>query len=400
LAVFVVVFAAFAKWLSSSVVTAPIVFLGLGFAFAHNDLLAHVPAEEALHLVAEVALILLLFTDAAQIRLDLLLAKHVWPARMLLIGLPLSIVFGAAAAWLILPGLPVVAALLVASVLAPTDAALGQAVVTNPDVPDRSRRALVIESGLNDGMALPAVLLFAGLTVNATDTDGFGWLLFASAQLVLGPLVGLFVGTVGGRLFVSANERDLTSVQYEGLGAIALAAAAYLGAEEVGGNGFIAAFVAGLSFGNVVGGGCRFVYEFAESEGQLLTWSAFFLLGVVLLPEALEHLSVPVLLTILTSLFFARPFAIWISLLGTDSAFSTRLFFGWFGPRGLATALFALIVVREICGEFGHEVLLLAVNAVWISALLHGVTAVPGARLYAQSVEALGDCAESRRPEA
>ena len=272
LTVFAAGFAMVAKRLTSTILTAPMVFIAFGFLLAQSDLLPHAEAEAILHLVAEIALIVLLFLDAAQIDLDALRKRHVWPVRMLAIGLPLSIVLGAVAAWPFLPGWPIVAVALVASILAPTDAALGQAVVTNPVVPERSRRALTVESGLNDGLALPAVLLFASLTAQVMDQDSTNWLVFGAKQLLLGPLVGVVAGLVGGFALLRAKERDLTSDAFEGVGAIALAATAYLGANAIGGNGFISAFVAGLCFGNVVMGSCKFVYEFTESEGLLLTW--------------------------------------------------------------------------------------------------------------------------------
>ena len=394
LAIFASGFAMFAKRLSMTVLTAPMIFIAFGFMLSGTDLFPHAEAEHLLHIVAEVALILLLFLDAAQIDLRALRRRHVWPVRMLTIGLPLSILFGTLAASLFLPAWPIFALALVASILAPTDAALGQAVVTNPLVPERSRRALTVESGLNDGLALPAVLLFASLTAEVMHDDGTNWLAFGAKQLVFGPLVGIMMGLIGGTLLIWAKNRALTADIYGGVGAIALAGASYLAAIAIGGNGFIAAFVAGLCFGHVVQGGCKFVYEFTESEGLLLTWGAFFLLGLALLPEALQHLSWSAVGLILTSLFVVRPLAIWISLLGTDASPITRLFFGWFGPRGLATALFALLVVPGIDHELAEPILALAINAVWISALLHGLTAQPGARWYAAHVKSMGDCAE------
>ena len=139
-----------------------------------------------------------------------------------------------------------------------------------------------------------------------------------------------------------------------------------------------------MLFGNVVKGRCKFIYEFTESEGQMLTWGAFFLLGLALVPEAIHHLSMPVLAIILLSLFFVRPVAIWISLIKTDAPLITKLFFGWFGPRGLATALFALLIVPIVGHELAEPILYLAVNTVWISALLHGISAVVGANWYAK----------------
>ncbi|MEO1161985.1 MAG: sodium:proton antiporter, partial [Pseudomonadota bacterium] len=353
-----------------------------------------------LHFTAEIALILLLFLDASQIDLKVLRRDHGWPIRMLLTGLPLSVLIGSVFAWLLLPGWPVAAVVLMAALLAPTDAALGQAVVSNTIVPERVRRTLTVESGLNDGLALPLVLLFASLLSAEVSQDGTYWLVFAAAQLILGPLAGIVMGWLGGRVLLWSKARDYTSEVYEGVGAIALAIATYLLANQIGGNGFIAAFVGGLTFGNVVKGQCKFIYEFTESEGQLLSWGAFFLLGLVLVPTAVTHLNAAGLAVILTSLFIVRPLAVWISLAGTDTSATTRLFLGWFGPRGLATALFALLVVGELEPTLGEEVVNVAVNAVWISAVLHGLTAAPGAKWYASLVRRMGPCAETEPVDA
>lgn len=392
---FTAAFTMVAKRLASTMVTAPMVFLAFGLALSTTGLLPQKEAEQGLHLVAEIALVILLFLDAAQTDLYALRKRHVWPVRMLGLGLPAAILLGTLAAMPFLPGWPLVAVALVASILAPTDAALGQAVVTNPVVPDRVRRALTVESGLNDGLALPAILLFASLAAEAVGSTQTNWVLFGIKQLGLGPLVGIAVGIVGGKLLLLAQKHDLTSNTFEGIGALALAGTAYLGATQIGGNGFIAAFVAGLGFGNVVKGQCKFVYEFTESEGQLLTWAAFFLLGLALVPEALEHLTLTNLAIILVSLFVVRPMAIWLSLIGTDASPLTRIFFGWFGPRGLATALFALLILPQVSHQFAEPILAIAINAVWISALLHGLSATPAARWYAAKVGAMGDCPET-----
>lgn len=395
LAVFVAAFALIARRLSSTMVTAPMVFIGVGYAMSTGGLLPTDIAEAGLHIVAEAALILLLFLDAAQIDLTALRKSHKWPTRMLAIGMPLTIILGTFAAWPFLPEWPLVALALIACILAPTDAALGQAVVSNERVPLQARRTLIVESGLNDGLALPAVLLFASLTAHAVGRDEIDWLLFGAKQLLLGPFVGAATGLIGGVLLLQAQRREFTSEAFEGIGAVALAVSAYLLAGQVGGNGFIAAFVAGLCFGNVLKGRCKFVYEFTESEGQILAWAAFFLLGAALVPEAISHLTPAILGLILVSLFIVRPLAIWLSLIGTQASGVSRLFFGWFGPRGLATALFALLVVQEIGQQFAEPVLYIAINAVWISALLHGLTAVPGAKLYASRIARKGDCPET-----
>jgi len=176
LLMFTLAFTMVAKRLSSTIVTAPMLFIGFGFLLSQTGWLPQGEAEEMLHITAEVALILLLFFDAAQTDLGALRRQHVWPVRMLLFGLPLAIILGTLAAWFLFPAWPIVALALLASILAPTDAALGQAVVTNPVVPMRARRALTVESGLNDGIALLAILFSqASQRRNWTRTASIGF---------------------------------------------------------------------------------------------------------------------------------------------------------------------------------------------------------------------------------
>ncbi|KZM51998.1 cation:proton antiporter [Labrenzia sp. OB1] len=394
LALFTVCYTLIARTLSNGILTAPILYIGFGYLMAQTGLMPLGEAEHLLHIVAEIALIVLLFLDAAQINLQVLRKRHQWPVRMLALGLPLAIAIGTLAAAPFLPGEPIIVAALAAALLAPTDAALGLAVVTNKAVPERVRRALTLESGLNDGLALPVILLFASLVGEVMQPGSGDWLVFGAKQLVFGPLVGGVIGAVGGVLFLAAKRRQMTTDTIEGIGAIAMAGGAYLAAGMIDGNGFIASFVAGLFFGNVIKGQCAFIYEFTESEGQMLSWGAFFLIGLALVPQAVLHLDAASLAIILISLFVVRPLSVWLSLTGTDAAPLTRLFFGWFGPRGLATALFALLVVDQIDQEIGERLLNLAVNAVWISAVLHGVTAVPLSRLYSARMSGRDGAAE------
>ena len=396
---FTVAFAMVAKRLAMSMITAPMAFLAFGVLLSFTGWISDDAAEEILHIVAEITLIILLFLDAAQIDLAALRKQHVWPVRLLVFGMPLMLLLGIAAAAPFLPAMPLVAIALVAAILMPTDAALGQSVITNPLVPERVRRAITVESGLNDGLALPAVLLFASLAAGGMSADPVNWFTFTAKQLVLGPVVGGFIGLAGGAVLLFAKRRNLTSDIYEGVGAIALAAGAYLAADLIDGNGFIAAFAAGLAFGNIIQGKCKFVFEFTESEGQLLSWSAFLLIGLALVPNALSYLDPATLALILVSLIIVRPIVVWISLMGTDASPLTRIFIGWFGPRGLATALFALVALTEVSHELAEPILAIAVNAVWISALLHGVTAAPAARWYAKLIQRRGPCPETQKIE-
>ena len=390
------IYALLAKRLSSSVVTAPMIFLGIGFVLSTTGIMHQGDAEEILHIVAEVALIILLFIDASQTDITKLRENHAWPTRMLLIGLPLSVLIGTGVTMLLYPEWSIFAVALVAAILAPTDAALGQAVVSNPAVPSDERRTLTVESGLNDGLALPIVLFFACTLATMEGEHQGNFLIFTLEQLILGPIIGWVVGWLGASLMLRASNLDLTEPLYEGVAAIALAIIAFIGASLAGGNGFISAFVAGLAFGSVLKDHVEYVYEFAESEGQILIWSSFLLLGVALLPEALAHLDWRMFGLILLSLFVVRPAAIWLSLIGSDAKPLTRLFFGWFGPRGLATALFALLIVGDINDAYADVVLAVAINAVWISALLHGITAAPGAKWYGGKQQA---AAQDTQPE-
>ncbi len=385
--------------LGSTILTAPMIFLALGAFISLGGLIPPDQARALLHPVAEIALVILLFLDAASTDMRALQMRRVWPTRMLLIGLPLTVIFGAVAGTILLPDWSLLAVVLLAAIMAPTDAALGQAVVSNEAVPIRPRRALVVESGLNDGLTLPLILLLASLLASAMSQSNVSWLAFGLAQVVLGPVTGVIMGWIGGRVLIFAKDNALTSETYEGIGALALAGLSYLAATQIGGNGFISAFVSGLVFGAVVQGRCKFIYEFVESEGQLLSWSAFLLLGAALVPEAIMHLTWPVFALIMVSLFIVRPLAIWVSLIATDASYLTRLFFGWFGPRGLATALFALLVIEMLPHDLGETILHIAVNTVWISAVLHGVTAAPAARWYGQRVSTSGVCPETQPVE-
>lgn len=378
-----------AKTLSSTIITAPIVFMALGFSLQYFSLIDVENSEEILYLVAEIALIILLFLDASQINLRRLKKQNSWPLRMLFLGLPLSIGLGILSGLFFFPHWSLATIALVAAILAPTDAALGEAVVSNKSVPPNERQTLIVESGLNDGLALPVILFFGSIVaMNASsENDSIDWLLFGGGQILIGIAVGWLMGWTSGRIFLLSESLKLSSNVYEGIGVLALTGTSYLTASLLGGNGFISAFMAGLVFGHMIKGHCRFIYQFTESEGQMLVWAAFLIIGLGLLPHAIENLTWPVAAYIFASLFLVRPIAIYIALIGTKAKPITRLFLGWFGPRGLATALFALLVSKDMLGEMGHSVLIVAINAVWISALLHGVSAAPGAKWYGKAIQ-------------
>lgn len=379
------VYALLAKRLSEGVVTPPMVAIGLGLALGLVLGSEAVHLEETLHLVAEITLVIVLFSDAAMIKARALREAAWLPLRMLLIGLPLAMLFGYWVNVLLLPGWPIWELALLAAILAPTDAALGQAVVTNAHVPERLRNALTVESGMNDGLALPLVLFFGCLAVGGIhDNVQASWIVFAGKQIGMGGLAGAAIGAAGAWLMTRALQLGLTDEVFEGIGVLALAALSYLVSVEIGGNGFLAAFVGGMTFGLFFEKRCKFVLEFLEAEGQLLVLGTFVLLGIVVVPDLIGSLSPAWMALILISLFVTRPAAIWTSLLGSRTTQSERLFLGWFGPRGVATALFALLVLQEFDRlTRGHEILMICFLAVLVSALLHGLSAAPIANRFA-----------------
>jgi len=385
--------------LQGTVVTAPMVFIIFGFAVGTGGFnLANVDVgHSAIHLIAEFTLILVLFTDAARIDLNRVRRDHNLPTRMLLIGLPLSILAGSFFAAQLFPEFSFWEATLVAALLAPTDAALGQSVVSAKAVPVRIRQAINVESGLNDGIALPAVLLFAALaSAHQGATGANEWIRFGLLQVTLGPVVGVAAGYIGARVLDAAVERGWASGAFQGIGILSLALFTYVVAELSGGNGFIAAFVGGMVFGHTIRHPCTFLFEFMEAEGQLLMLITFLVFGAALLPEGIAHLSPSIFLYAVLSLTVIRMIPIAISLLGSGLSLPSHLFLGWFGPRGLASILFVLLILEESDVPHRDELLSITVVTVALSALLHGISAAPFARIYGRMTDRMGECQENR----
>ncbi|MGD2132593.1 MAG: cation:proton antiporter [Maricaulaceae bacterium] len=399
IAIVATIFALISKRLETSILTPPLVFTAVGLAGGAAGL-GWVRLEfdhGVIHGLAEFTLVIALFADAARIDLRRLRADHSLPVRMLFIGMPLIILAGVAAGLALPLGLGLWETALLAAILAPTDAALGQAVAASPLVPVRVRQALNVESGLNDGIALPVVLVFAALASFMGDADGErNWLVFGALQVSLGPAVGVAAGFGGGRLIDWAAKREWMSEGFEGAAVLGLAILAFAGAELVGGNGFIAAFTAGLVFGDQVRGRCRFLFEFAEAEGQILVLVTFLIFGAALLPDALGALSWPVVVYALLSLSVVRLAPIALSLVGLKLRLPTIVFLGWFGPRGLASILFAIFVLEDMWITAGDTILTTTLVTVALSILLHGVTAAPAARWYGALASQMGECVESK----
>ncbi|MFQ5625864.1 MAG: cation:proton antiporter [Methyloligellaceae bacterium] len=395
----VIFFALVSKRLENTIITPPMVFAVFGLIIGEAVLgLADLDFGHGFtHGLAELTLILVLFSDAARIDLSLLRRDHNLPVRMLLVGMPLTIVAGALVALALPLGLSLWEAALLATILAPTDAALGQAVVSSPLVPARIRQALNVESGLNDGIALPLVLLFASLAGMAhTGEGGQNWALFGAKQIMLGPLAGMIIGGAGAWLLDTAVKKEWITESYEGAAVLGIALLAYSGAEIIEGNGFIAAFVSGLVFGNFVRGRCGFVFEFAEAEGQLLVLLTFLIFCAAILPHSFGDIDWVIALYAVLSLTVIRMLPIAVSLIGSGVRAPTTAFLGWFGPRGLASLLFALFVLEDIPTGAGTTLLVITVVTVFLSILAHGLSAAPLARRYADLAARMGQCEETK----
>jgi len=394
-----IAFGLISRKIEGSILTGPILFSAFGLIAgpAAFGLIPLQISNEGLHLLAEVTLILVLFSDAANIDLAQLRRDHNLPVRMLLIGMPLTIALGAMVAFLFFDGLGPWEAALLAAILAPTDAALGQAVVSNRLVPVRIRQALNVESGLNDGVALPFILLFAAFaSAMHAETNAAEWLVFGAKQVVFGPLAGIAIGYVGAKLVSSCYRRQWMSESAEGMIALGLAFGAFALAEVVHGNGFIAAFVGGLTFGNTLKQKCQFLYEFAESEGQILILLTFTAFGAAMIPQAMGAVTIMHIAFGILVLTVLRMLPIQLSLIGTGIKPVTSTFLGWFGPRGLASILFVLLILEE--AELANESTLFAavIVTVTLSVVLHGITAGPAARWYGSMSQQMGECEENR----
>jgi NhaP-type Na+/H+ or K+/H+ antiporter len=317
-----------------------------------------------------------LFTDAIRIDLRALRHQATFPARLLAIGLPLTIVFGTIVAVLLFDELTWPEAALVAAVLAPTDAALGQAVVSNQRLPVRIRQGLNAESGLNDGIMVPVVTVLLGIAAAESQPSGYGvWGEFIIRQVGFGLLSGVVVGLAGGWILHRRAVANHVEGLYRPLATLAVAAAAFTTAELLEGNGFIAAFVAGLAFGHIAREQCEGMSTFTQDEGELLASTSFLLFGAVVAGSLIDQLDWQVALYAVASLTIIRMVPALIGMTGSGTLLETRLFVGWFGPRGLASILFALFVLEHLDNPNTPTIFLVATWTVLGSIYAHGLTA-------------------------
>jgi len=361
-------------------VTAPIAFVLAGLLLTHGPLavLGFTPSDELIKTLAEFTLALVLFSDASRVGLHELRADSDLYLRLLGVALPLTIALGTVLA-LALTGTSIWLALLVGAALAPTDAALGAGMMANPVVPARIRRLINVESGLNDGIATPFVsVAIAGVA----GGHGHGPAA-AVAELAVGVLVGVAVGGVGGLLVSAARRRGWAAEGFGGAAVLGLAVCAYASSVALHGNGFIAAFVAGLAYGTAGGRRGEPLVPFVEETGalvSLLVWLAF---GAVELVPAVESLTWQMVLYAILSLTVVRMVPVLGALTGARLDWATSLLVAWFGPRGLASVVFALLALEELGRPAAGRAVAVITITVVISVVAHGATAEPLATRYA-----------------
>ena len=386
---FLIVFALFSKRIQGTAITPPTLFVGFGLLMGPQvlgivvlDFSSHV-----MHQLAELTLVMVLFTDAANIDFPFYMRNRNLTRRLLGIGLPLTIAAGFGVAALLFDNLTLLEAAILAVILAPTDAALGQAVVSNEKIPHKIRQALNIESGLNDGIAVPVLkALLAAVVISvgsATGGESEGFWTVLGKALGYGMLIGFVVGRLTAKLMDKAMDSKWMSHTYRRISLLAVPLLSYVVSEHVGGSGFIAAFIAGITMGTRKGHPEKEDFEFAHETGELLSYITWIVFGAAIVGPSLVGSTWPIVLYAVLSLTVIRMLPVAISLVGSGSGWETNLFLGWFGPRGLASIVFLIVAIHEPSVQGADTITRAVVWTILLSVVLHGATAHAGANLYA-----------------
>jgi len=385
-ALIILLYGLFSRLSEKSMITGPMVFISVGILmsfFVREDWREGITASWV-EPIAQITLILVLFLDASTLDLKALLKDRKLPMRLLFIGLPLTMVLGALFAVWLFPGVNIWWLVLIAVILSPTDAALGLAVVTSKIVPLKIRQTINVESGLNDGLALPPLLICMAVLsgVSAEESQTSYWVMFTVKQFIYGPLIGGLIGWIGGYLVDEASKRGWMNPTFQRLTCISVALLSFSLAEMAGGNGFIAAFFAGMFLGTRTEVIRERIHEFGEATSQALMGFIFLLLGLFVIPLTFPYWTISAWVYALLSLTLIRMLPVAISLLGTGLSLGTISFIGWFGPRGIASVLYMFMVLIEFGPEGIEPVFAVIALTVLLSVFLHGITAVPFSKYF------------------
>ena len=378
----------FSKLLGRYNISGPMVFTAVGILLSPL-ILGGEPIHansRTVQVIAEITLILVLFSDSAALNLSQLRTNWRLPVRLLFVAMPITIVLATLAGMWFFPNEPTLYLLLLALILAPTDAALGKIVVSDERIPSVVRNTINVESGLNDGIVFPVLLTVLAMITSNSSTAESGWLSYITQQIALGAFAGGFVGWAGAQVMMRAIKKEWMEYQYSNLAPIALAVFSFYTAEYLGGNGYIAAFFSGLFLGNTSEVLRERVESFAESEGEFLIMLSFLIFGLVFIPLTIEYWSLKALAFALLSLTVLRMLPVFLSFGFFNIDLATRLFYGWFGARGVASILYILVAFHELGNIRGHEeIFAVASLTIFLSIFLHGLSAQPLALRYAKS---------------
>ncbi len=379
--------------LERTIFTSPMIFTAAGVAAMFVQPVIHDGdgGQHYLLAIAEIGLVLLLFADAYRTDLAALNSFRRLPVRLLSVGMVLTILLGLLAALGIFPGLSIWEAGILAAILAPTDAGLGQIIVQSQKVPLKIRQSLNVEAGLNDGLSVPFLLFFIALAAGPGEGSNPSLSKYIIEQLGYGALIGIGIGLIGGWLMGVAERRKTTGHMWVQLGLLALPLLCVLASEAAGGSMFIAAFVGGMAVrfgGHVTDEG---PVEFTEHAGQLFNLSIFFLFGLFVARDW-QHFNGWHFLYAGLSLTLIRMLPVAIALIGTKLNATTVIFMGWFGPRGLASIVLGLVFLEHATNQPGVATIRMAVMAtVLVSIFAHGASALPGIALYQRKLTELHD---------
>jgi NhaP-type Na+/H+ or K+/H+ antiporter len=387
LALFVLVYSSIAGRVERTWISGPIVFtlFGLIIGPVALNLLSFKADGETIRTLAELTLALVLFTDAASADMGVLRRTEALPIRLLLIGLPLTILLGFGVGVLLFKQLSLVEIALLATMLAPTDAALGKAVVTNEAVPDAVRQGLNVESGLNDGICVPILFVFLALATGKAG-EGGPWQLamkLVAEEIGIGLAVGLALTAMAALLLKFAKGQKWLTNTWIQIPVVALAFGCFAVAQFLGGSGFIAAFSGGLLFGALAKQHREEFLLAAEGTGDTLALITWVIFGSAVVGQAVSYFSWLDLLYAVLSLTVIRMLPVFLSLTGMGVSTEGKFFMGWFGPRGLASIVFGVIVVNAHLPNSGPIAMTVACTII-LSILGHGITANPWAKVYGE----------------
>ena len=386
IALIVLLYGFFSKKLEKLNISGPMIFLLFGILLSPLgfDVIEVGLDSDAVKIIAEIALIIVLFTDSSSLNLKGFKKEWRISLRLLFVGLPLTIIFSTYVATLFFPNESLLYLILMALILAPTDAALGKAVVVDKLVPQRIRESINIESGLNDGIVFPLLITIVLLIVGGKELGSDNsWVFYLFKQISLGFILGAISGFLGAKILTLSLNRGWIKDVYRNLSPVALAILTYYIAEYLGGNGFIAAFISGAFFGNFSNLIDSQRESFLESEGEVLILISFLVFGLAFIPATITYWNMQVVLYSLLSLTAFRMIPVAFSLIGLNLSFSTKLFIGWFGPRGIASILYVMTVGHSIETQDISNVLFSVVSlTILLSIIFHGLSAKPLVNLY------------------